>query len=202
MKKVGYLLLLTPALFLASCQTTPKIDTITPEEAQKIIDKFEQRPDTFVAPNDTSKVSWNVNKGDAKDLIKPYLGHDLPEDKKEDYITEQTRRDSYITELADEPASLFNDVGHDAFIRMNTDLHLKMIKSIPPYPTNETGDYFLKYKKNGGGITIIEESTSQKTIYTRTHFYNESGREDRFEVNVNKESGNLVYTMNIEFHYN
>lgn len=203
MKKINYLFLLTPALFLASCQTTPKIDTLTEEEAIKIIqERFhlgEQGQPGFVAPTSETKIRWNIKSNE--DVAKSYIGlyifdnpstQTFPEGS-ECNITDGTRLNNYVTEL--------NDVfsyGKDAVIGMNMDIYKKM-RNTYSFTSNDVKPYYLVYKLNGEGLIIISKATQSYYTDTRTHYYDKDGRETRFDVEIDKEDHH--YTMTIEFKY-
>lgn len=204
MKKTGLLLLLVPTLFLASCQTTPKIDTITEKEAREFIEEHFTTTTFNVAPKDTSIIKWKINstdetiKNEIKAVIGGYINGTITDDKNDKglQITDATRLNKYLSELTDESVQ-FGDAPYDAVIGMNTAIFNKLYHS----GQNDVDPFTLVYKPAGKGLVIISQSTMQNTTHTRTHRYNENGQETRFEVNVNKESGAYSYTMSIDFKY-
>lgn len=204
MKKTGLLLLLVPTLFLASCQTTPKVDTITEEEARTFIEEhFTKKVEEFTTPSNQSLVKWKITKdsddGKAKIIIGNYIFNDnrpiTDQDGNKGLTIEDTRCAQYINDL--KAGTGFGGTGADAVIGMNKDIFEKLYQSTQ----RETGVYNLVYKPAGKGLKIISESAIQKTIYTRTHHYNEVGQETKFEINANKEDSTVVFTMSIDFKY-
>lgn len=208
MKKTGLLLLLTPTLFLASCQTTPKIDTIDEKEARAFIEEHFTKEKFEVAPDATSKIKWEIKstdeaiKNDIKTIISKYIyssdGRKITDDKNTAGLPmdDAARLSSYLTEL-DGSVESFGTPGTDAVIGMNKDIFEKLYKS----GQREVGTYNLIYKLAGKGLRISSESAVQNTIYTRTHYYNEVGQETKFEINANKNNSTVVFTMSIDFKY-
>lgn len=207
MKKTGLLLLLVPTLFLASCQTTPKVDTIDENEARAFIEEHFKKEKFEEAPKATSKIKWDIKstteetKDGIKGLISSYIYSDerkITDDKNTGGLLmseDPARLNKYLTEI-NEPTD-FGAPGNDAVIGMNK----KIFEDLYHSGQNEVHPYALVYKPFGKGLIIISQSTNLTTLHTRTHYYNEYGQETKFEVSMNKDNGAYVYTMSIEFKY-
>lgn len=206
MKRTSHLFLLVPSLFLlASCQTTPKVDTITEEEAQAFIkENFLRGTDTFNKPTTESTVKWEITDNDQKEnamvIVTNYLGSTVTELKGEAKITSD-RAQQYKDEVND--INAMKTPGFDAIIGMNWDIYENL------YQSEQHRIHYSKllYKKGpDDGLVIISQLESTKNLYTLIHTYKGSkdkkgGYESKFEASVYNSDTKLQYKVTIDFHY-
>lgn len=200
MKKVKYLFLLVPSLFLmTSCQTTPHVDTITEKEAQDFI--YTNYKDVVAkAPSTSSTIKWEVKKdndaGEAKKEIGLYIDGNSVADNKVDKIalTSTDRLNQYAND--DLNKDVMGKVGTDAVVAMNPTIYQDLYQS----EQRQLGGCNLVYKNGpNNGLVIISQLQSTTSVHTRSHTYNAQGLETEFKVELNKDD--LIYTMTINFKY-
>ncbi len=210
MKRTSHLFLLVPSLFLmASCQTTPKVDTIDEKEAQAFIqEKFTNGMDFFKEkiPTGETTFSWEIidtkdeaSINDAKVVIKSYLGKDVGDQLKSDNVKiaeGEAHRKQYPDQLAE---FQFDDPVGDAVIGMNQKIYENLYIS----SQHKAGYSNIKKKKgpDNGLIIISLLDTSTKSVNTLTHTYNHEGLESKFEVVCSKSDSKMQFKMTIDFHY-
>ncbi len=200
MKKSKLLLLLAPSLFLfTSCDTAPKIDTISEADAINYIQnqyKDYTIGDTFNTPK-KGIASWTINEEEpateSKNLIKQYTGIDNPELKYEKYEISDTRINNYVSELNN--SSVTFTMGTDVVVGMNEDIFNKLYS----IKNNGAVAYDFVYKYAGSGLMINIVPSNTKEQYTRTHYYDGNGRETKFEMSISKDGKN--FSLSIEFNY-
>lgn len=201
MKKVKYLFLLVPSLFLiTSCQTTPHVDTLTEQEAQDFINEHYSEV-VAKKPTPSSTIKWEVKKDDdashAKSRIGKYIdGNPVADNKGENVaIANQDRLDQYVTDLSS--SEVMGDAdGHDAVIAMNPTIYRDLYHS----RQRGYGEYNLIYKPGpDNGLIIISQLQSINSVDVRYHTYNALGLESEFRIEFNKD--NQEYSMTINFKY-
>ncbi|MCQ2786959.1 MAG: hypothetical protein MJ199_00995 [Bacilli bacterium] len=201
MKKVKYLFLLVPSLFLiTSCQTTPHVDTLTEQEAQDFINEHYSKVEAKV-PSTLSTIKWEVKKdndvGDAKSRIGKYIDGTPVGDAKGDNvaIVNHDRLDQYVYDLSS--SELMGDVnGHDAVIAMNPTYYEILYHS----RQRGYGAYNLIYKPGpDNGLIIISQLQSITSVDIRYHTYNAQGLETEFRIDFGKDD--QEYSMTINFKY-
>ncbi|MCQ2795262.1 MAG: hypothetical protein MJ214_03555 [Bacilli bacterium] len=204
MKKLSYLFLLTPALFLiTSCQTTPKVDTIDENEARAFINEH-YKDKQAATPNTLSTIKWKITKDDSGDthLAKQYISQyylkdittDIPDEQNDPISVSQDACNRYTDHLN---SDAMGKSGFDEVIAMNPTIFEQLYKSWQNEPTVSS----LTYKHGpNNGLIIISALLSTKSAYTLTHTYDGDGRETEFKI-VRAEGG-LDYTMTMNFKYN
>lgn len=199
MKKVKYLFLLVPSLFLiTSCQTTPHVDTLTEQEAQDFINEHYSKVEAK-APSTLSTIKWEVKKdtdvGDAKAVIGKYIdGNPVADNKVDKFdLVNTVRLEQYKNELTKE---VMGDIGHDAVIAMNPTIYQDLYHS----GQRQYGVYNLIYKPGpDNGLIIISQRQSINNVHVRYHTYNAQGLETEFRVEFGMDS--QEYSMTINFQY-
>lgn len=210
MKRTSHLFLLVPSLFLlASCQTTPKVDTIDEKEAQAFIQEHYNKKELkdFTKPDDNTTFSWEIidtkdqtGIDEAKEIVKKYVGiTDDIELKKDNVKITSGYGQSYLNELTSDEVKSFDTPVGDAVIGMNwKDIYQKLYSK----SAQNDDDHDLFYKKGpDNGLIIISRYMGSKIVHTRTHTYNSEGLESKFEVACSMYDSKLQYKLTIDFRY-